>query len=57
VRYRGGIVTYLEVITAQSTALSTERTAIDVRRRRLLASVQLVRALGGGWIAPREYRK
>jgi NodT family efflux transporter outer membrane factor (OMF) lipoprotein len=48
-RYRGGLVTYLEVITAQSIALSNERTEVDLLQRRMDASVQLVRALGGGW--------
>jgi outer membrane protein TolC len=37
------------VITAQSIALSNERTEVDLMQRRMDASVQLVRALGGGW--------
>jgi len=48
-RYKGGVVTYLEVITAQNTSLTNERAAIDILRRRLAASVQLIQALGGGW--------
>jgi NodT family efflux transporter outer membrane factor (OMF) lipoprotein len=48
-RYTGGLVTYLEVVTAQSTALANERTAVDILRRRMDASVLLVKALGGGW--------
>ncbi len=48
-RYKGGIITYLEVITAQSIALANERTDVDLMRRRMDASVQLVKALGGGW--------
>ena len=48
-RYKGGLVTYLEVITAQGIALSNERTDVDLMRRRMDASVQLIRALGGGW--------
>jgi len=48
-QYQGGITTYLQVITAQSTALSDERTAVEVNARRMMASVDLVKALGGGW--------
>ncbi|HEV3142564.1 MAG TPA: efflux transporter outer membrane subunit [Gemmataceae bacterium] len=50
-RYKGGITTYLEVITAQSVALTNERTAVDLLSRRMSASVALVKALGGGWDA------
>jgi NodT family efflux transporter outer membrane factor (OMF) lipoprotein len=48
-RYKGGLVTYLEVITAQSIALTNERTEVDLLRRRMDASVLLIKALGGGW--------
>lgn len=48
-RYKGGVTTYLEVITAQGLALSDERTAVQILGRRVTASVLLVRALGGGW--------
>ena len=48
-RYKRGITTYLEVLTAQSTALTNERTAADLMTRRMTASVQLIKALGGGW--------
>ncbi len=48
-RYQGGITTYLEVITAQTTALQNQRTAIELLTRRMVASVLLVKALGGGW--------
>jgi len=49
VRYKRGITTYLEVLTAQSIALSEERIAADLMTRRMTASVELVKALGGGW--------
>jgi NodT family efflux transporter outer membrane factor (OMF) lipoprotein len=49
--YQGGAVSYLEVVTAQSTALANERTAVDIARRRMDASVLLVKALGGLWDA------
>jgi len=48
-RYRGGVATYLEVIAAQSAALSNQRAAVSVLSRRLAASVLLIKALGGGW--------
>jgi NodT family efflux transporter outer membrane factor (OMF) lipoprotein len=48
-RYKGGVDTYLQVITAQTTELANERNAIDIQRRRLDASVLLIKALGGGW--------
>jgi NodT family efflux transporter outer membrane factor (OMF) lipoprotein len=48
-RYTGGLVTYLEVVTAQSVALANERTAVDILRRRMDSSVLLIKALGGGW--------
>jgi NodT family efflux transporter outer membrane factor (OMF) lipoprotein len=50
-RYRGGVATYLEVITAQSAALVDERTAVEISGRRMLESVLLIKALGGGWNA------
>lgn len=48
-RYKGGLVTYLEVIVAQSIALQNESTEVDILRRRMDASVLLIKALGGGW--------
>lgn len=50
-RYKGGLVTYLEVITAQSIALTNERADVDILRRRMDATVALIKALGGGWDA------
>ena len=48
-RYKGGVDTYLQVITAQTIELANERNDIDILRRRLDASVLLIKALGGGW--------
>jgi NodT family efflux transporter outer membrane factor (OMF) lipoprotein len=50
-RYRSGAITYLDVVVAQTTALTNERQAVDIARRRMAASVALVKALGGGWSA------
>jgi NodT family efflux transporter outer membrane factor (OMF) lipoprotein len=50
-RYVGGRDTYLQVITAQTIALSNERNQTEILRRRMEASVQLIKALGGGWDA------
>jgi NodT family efflux transporter outer membrane factor (OMF) lipoprotein len=48
-RYEGGVDTYLQVITWQTALLQNERNDIDITRRRLEASVSLIKALGGGW--------
>ena len=48
-RYKGGVATYLEVLTAQTFQLNNERAQADVATRRCTASVQLIKALGGGW--------
>jgi NodT family efflux transporter outer membrane factor (OMF) lipoprotein len=48
-RYRGGVATYLEVIAAQSAALNNQRAAVNIDMRRMVASVLLIRGLGGGW--------
>jgi NodT family efflux transporter outer membrane factor (OMF) lipoprotein len=48
-RYKGGVTTYLEVLTAQTTQLSNQRTQADIATRQFVSSVQLIRALGGGW--------
>ncbi len=50
-RYVGGEDTYLQVITAQTFALSNQRNQVDIQRRRMEACIQLVKALGGGWSA------
>jgi multidrug efflux system outer membrane protein len=48
-RYKAGLVTYLEVVTAQSAALDLERTVVQLEGERRVAAVGLVKALGGGW--------
>lgn len=48
-QYQSGTVSYLNVVVAQATALSAERNLLDVQNRRLVASVALLKALGGGW--------
>ncbi len=48
-RYTGGLVTYLDVITAEEQALTNERLATQLLGQRLVTSVYLVKALGGGW--------
>jgi len=48
-RYTGGLVTYLDVITAQEQVLNNERLATQIQGQRLVTSVLLVKALGGGW--------
>lgn len=50
-RYTGGADPYLEVITAQTLALQNERNEVDILRRRMDASVLLIKSLGGGWSA------
>lgn len=51
-RYQEGAVSYLQVVSTQITALQAERSALDLQTRQLQASVDLVRALGGGWQSP-----
>jgi outer membrane protein TolC len=48
-QYRDGLITYLEVATAESTALNVEFTATALRGQQLVAAVTLVKSLGGGW--------
>lgn len=48
-RYKAGIDSYLNVITAQTTLLTNQRTVVTLQMQQMTASVQLVKALGGGW--------
>lgn len=48
-RYKGGATSYLEVLVADSTLLTNQRTSTDLITRQFAASVGLIRALGGGW--------
>jgi outer membrane protein TolC len=50
-QYKAGTVSYLNVITAQTIALTNETTAVQIRGRRMSAAVLLIQALGGGWSA------
>jgi NodT family efflux transporter outer membrane factor (OMF) lipoprotein len=48
-RYKSGVASYLEVLTAQNALLTGQRTAVTILWRQMVSSVQLVKALGGGW--------
>jgi NodT family efflux transporter outer membrane factor (OMF) lipoprotein len=48
-QYKAGLIGYLDVVNVQTTALSNERSVLNVLQSRLIASVQLIAALGGGW--------
>jgi len=50
-QYQAGIVSYLNVLTAQTAELGNERTVITIRGSRMMDSVLLIKALGGGWDA------
>jgi NodT family efflux transporter outer membrane factor (OMF) lipoprotein len=49
VRYKAGLDPYLNVIAAQTVLLTDQQTAVDFRMQEMVASVQLIKALGGGW--------
>lgn len=48
-RYKTGIDSYLNVITAQTILLNNQRTAVNLQMQQMTASVELIKALGGGW--------
>jgi outer membrane protein TolC len=48
-QYKAGLIAYLDVVVVQATALNNERNMLDLLQSRLIASVQLIAALGGGW--------
>ncbi|MET1070083.1 MAG: efflux transporter outer membrane subunit [Pseudomonas prosekii] len=48
-QYKAGLIAYLDVVVVQATALNNEQSVLNVLQSRLLASVQLIAALGGGW--------
>jgi outer membrane protein TolC len=48
-RYKGEVDTYLQVVTAQTLALTNERNAVDILRRRVDTTALLIKAIGGGW--------
>lgn len=50
-RYENGAITYLSVVVTQAIVLNDQRAAVSIERRRMAASVALVKALGGGWTA------
>jgi len=52
-QYKAGVADYASVLTAQTARLNTEITALDVQNQRLVASVDLIDAIGGGWSSAR----
>ena len=49
VRYKAGLDPYINVISAQTILLNDQQTAVNFRMQQMVASVQLIKALGGGW--------
>ena len=53
IRYRTGIASYLNVITAQTALLSNREAELQIQLRQMISSISLVKALGGGWTTAR----
>ena len=56
-KYKGGVITYLEVAIAQSSALAHQQTVVLLDAQRLAAVVSLIKALGAGWEPTLESQK
>ena len=56
-QYNAGFVSYLEVIESERTALATERASAQLAGQRFVTSIQLIKAIGGGWVVPSESAK
>jgi outer membrane protein, multidrug efflux system len=54
-RYREGLANYIEVLTAEGSLLANERAASQILEQRLLTTIELIQALGGGWRDSRNY--
>jgi NodT family efflux transporter outer membrane factor (OMF) lipoprotein len=50
-RYEGGVENYLDVVVAQNTALAAEIQVINIHTEHMIVTVDLIKALGGGWNA------
>ena len=48
-RYRGGVSTFLDTVVVENIALQADLTRVRIVSDRQIASVQLIKALGGGW--------
>jgi outer membrane protein TolC len=55
-RYQGGLVAFLNVITAQQALLNSQRQDVQIHGQQMSLSVSLVKALGGGWAVLGEAR-
>lgn len=52
IQYEGGLLDYLPIVDAEQASLSNELTTVKIRNERLISTVLLIKALGGGWEAP-----